>query len=277
MSVRSHYNAKPQQSYSERRQSPAYLLRLANNRLKRHLISSLSVYPPSPRLHVLDIGCGNGGDLQKWAFVAQQRKGVEYVGIDVSDRSIRHALERYQQMEASMESHEFHARFRVYNTLEPIPELVSQSFDLISAQFVMNYLCADRRCLDTVLGTVARCLKEGGFFFGVVLDGKALHTQSNGKNMENDLVSITWTSPVSYRFSLVDCVFACEEYVLEETTFQKALERHGFTLEVWENGYIHWDHYVRGTMPNLPAEEMAVLSLYAVFIAEKKKKKEEKA
>lgn len=46
-------------------------------------------------LKVLDIGCGKGGDLQKWQ---SSRKVELYVGADPADVSIKQAKERYEQM-----------------------------------------------------------------------------------------------------------------------------------------------------------------------------------
>jgi mRNA (guanine-N7-)-methyltransferase len=76
-----------------------------------------------PRLKVLDLGCGKGGDLNKWGKVGTE----EYVGIgtslrvsselllsslyaDVAEKSVQQAQERYLK---SANSREYTARFLV--------------------------------------------------------------------------------------------------------------------------------------------------------------------
>ena len=45
-------------------------------------------------LKVLDLGCGKGGDLQKW-----QKAGLrEYIGVDIADVSVQQARSRWEQL-----------------------------------------------------------------------------------------------------------------------------------------------------------------------------------
>lgn len=46
-----------------------------------------------PDYTVLDMGCGKGGDIQKWGLA----KIKEYVGADIASVSIQQARERYQE------------------------------------------------------------------------------------------------------------------------------------------------------------------------------------
>merc|ERR1719318_1246068 len=49
------------------------------------------------RIRVLDMGCGKGGDLQKW-----QRAGVSHVvGVDIAATSIEQCKDRYHEMKGS--------------------------------------------------------------------------------------------------------------------------------------------------------------------------------
>jgi mRNA (guanine-N7-)-methyltransferase len=61
-------------------------------------------------IKVLDIGCGKGGDLQKWQ---SSRKLELYVGCDPADVSIKQARERYETMKKRTRRGQylFHAEF----------------------------------------------------------------------------------------------------------------------------------------------------------------------
>lgn len=72
-------NARPNIDRVTRNESPIIGLKNFNNWIKSVLISKYGRRDQSsgPRVKVLDLGCGKGGDLQKWA-----RAGTdEYIGI----------------------------------------------------------------------------------------------------------------------------------------------------------------------------------------------------
>jgi mRNA (guanine-N7-)-methyltransferase len=124
--VKQHYNTVPQRGREWRNTASKIRgLRSFNNWVKSSVIQKFSPcddYTPGsseqtkwaegmegggfdgmhnekPGLLVLDIGCGKGGDLGKWAQAPQP---VElYVGVDPADVSIEQARERYRDMRDS--------------------------------------------------------------------------------------------------------------------------------------------------------------------------------
>jgi mRNA (guanine-N7-)-methyltransferase len=65
LTVRSHYNARPNQTPNARSHSPSIRIKKLNNWIKAALINSTA-----PRgAVVLDLCCGKGGDLAKWQGV----------------------------------------------------------------------------------------------------------------------------------------------------------------------------------------------------------------
>ena len=104
--VRQHYNERPEQDVHARQNSPIFRLRKFNNWVKSVLIAKFQPEPDDdipPGSLVLDIGCGKGGDLQKW--LKAEARG--YVGIDIADVSVQQARERYE----GIRGRRFPARF----------------------------------------------------------------------------------------------------------------------------------------------------------------------
>jgi mRNA (guanine-N7-)-methyltransferase len=61
--VADHYNARPDSGVAQRGRSPILHLRSFNNWVKSVLIRE---FLSAPKLKVLDLACGKGGDLLKW-------------------------------------------------------------------------------------------------------------------------------------------------------------------------------------------------------------------
>ena len=96
---------RPEVGRSARRDSPIYGLKSFNNWIKSVLMQKMA-YPALSQSRarrnvranltltgrVLDIGCGKGGDLQKW----RSARIKEYVGIDIAGVSVTQARDRWR-------------------------------------------------------------------------------------------------------------------------------------------------------------------------------------
>ncbi|KAF2200579.1 mRNA capping enzyme, large subunit [Delitschia confertaspora ATCC 74209] len=187
--VKQHYNMVPERGRDWRvTESKIKGLRSFNNWVKS---STIQKFTGEERgIKVLDIGCGKGGDLQKWQ---SSRKLDLYVGCDPADVSITQARERYETMKKRTRRGQylFHAEFYTKDCfgewLGDIPIIkevgidgtvgpgnaVSQrwgggGFDIVSMMFCMHYAFESEGKARGMLRNVAGALKKGGRFLGTI-------------------------------------------------------------------------------------------------------------
>lgn len=219
--VREHYNAVPERGREWRKtDSRIKGLRAFNNWVKSCVIQKFapdedfiaavedSGYgpgappqrPPQKGLLVTDMGCGKGGDLEKWQQCPQP---VDlYVGLDPAEISIQQAKGRYFDMRNRRGRHRryhhhqqnhplFHAEFYVQDCFGhwlghiPIIQEVGidpsvgpagnpmsarwggGGFDVVTSMFAMHYAFESEEKARQMLHNVAGLLKKGGRFIGV--------------------------------------------------------------------------------------------------------------
>ena len=148
-------------------------------------------------LLVLDIGCGKGGDLGKWAKAPQN---VElYVGIDPAEISIDQARTRYAEMRGRggrggrVFQGEFFAKDGYGEWIGDLP-IVQEvgidgsvgpggggssrwgggGFDVVTMMFCMHYAFESEAKARGMLRNVAGALKKGGRFIGVIPNSDVL-------------------------------------------------------------------------------------------------------
>lgn len=201
--VRQHYNSVPERGRQWRTtDSKIKGLRVFNNWIKSCIIQRYSPdedHTPGSReagrssgqdLLVLDIGCGKGGDLNKWQAAPQPIQ--LYVGLDPADVSITQARDRYRSMSSrggrgGRGGHRgrpppFEGRFYVKDcygeSIEDL-EIIRQvgfdpspmnrrGFDVVSMMFSMHYAFESETNARNMLRNVAGALKKGGRFIGAI-------------------------------------------------------------------------------------------------------------
>ena len=193
--VRQHYNMVPERG-REWRQTDSKIkgLRSYNNWVKSSLIQKF--IGDERNLKILDIGCGKGGDLQKWQA---SRKVELYVGCDPADVSIKQAKDRYAQMQKKSRRL-FHAEFYAKDCfgewLGDIPIIrdvgidpgvgpgnaMSQrwgggGWDMVTMMFCMHYAFESEAKAKGMLRNVAGALKKGGRFIGCIPNSDILSTK----------------------------------------------------------------------------------------------------
>ncbi|KAG9522203.1 mRNA capping enzyme, large subunit, partial [Aureobasidium melanogenum] len=195
--VSAHYNAVPERGRDWRKtESKIQGLRSLNNWIKSCMIQKFSLSEDRDyRPIVLDMGCGKGGDLQKWQSAPQTPR--LYVGVDPADVSIDQARGRYIEMQRRrrgprnakhLEAH-FFAQDAFGVSLANIPivrevgfdphagpdttgaitaRFSQGGFDVVSMMFCLHYSYESEETARGMLKNVAGALKKGGCFLGVM-------------------------------------------------------------------------------------------------------------
>lgn len=240
--VRQHYNAVPQRGREWRKTGSLIKgLRSLNNWVKAAVIQKFSPsesFQPGATgsrqqddrgLLVLDIGCGKGGDLQKWQQAPQ--KLALYVGLDPADVSIDQARERYSEMQKGgrggggyrdrgPSKRIFQAEFLVKDCygewigdlpivqevgIDPsvgptLPGAINMSsrfggggFDVVTMMFCMHYAFESEAKARGMLKNVAGSLKKGGRFIGVIPNSDILTSKVAEHNKKHG-VSVSGAS-----------------------------------------------------------------------------------
>ncbi|KAJ3484219.1 hypothetical protein NLI96_g5781 [Meripilus lineatus] len=277
-----HYNARPEVGVVQRNESPIIGLKSFNNWVKSVLITQFAhpilsaslnhAYLQTPNQRgrgermagmgggtrvsgkVLDMGCGKGGDLTKWA----KARIKEYIGVDIAAVSIEQARDRYNTLRPPKFKAHFYATDCYSLPLSSsLPQHLVQEvfpphgpeFDVVSMQFCMHYAFESEEKARTMLNNVSRWLKKGGQFVGTIPNAgqlldklDKLPPNSRDLSFGNAVYKIRFEErhhrPIfghRYWFYLKDAVDDVPEYI------------------------VHWDHFVK-----LAAE----YSLHPVYMKE---------
>ncbi len=167
-----------------RKHSSIYNLRVFHNWIKRRLLSEASNYLRTTYnmkdLGLLDLAVGRGGDLNKW----YNNEIYKVVGIDVDEKSITEAKERYRRMVRNIERENKTVpeyNFFVYDLSNPENikhidyKIQNRKFDIVSCQFALHYFFKSDISLDTLIRTVSRYIKKNGMFIGTTMDGSKVN------------------------------------------------------------------------------------------------------
>ncbi|KAA8916185.1 hypothetical protein TRICI_001676 [Trichomonascus ciferrii] len=235
--VRSHYNERPDVGVEKRKQSPIFKLRSFNNFIKSVLIQTHGAY----RAVVLDIGCGKGGDLLKWA----KNMCTGWIGIDIADVSVQQAKSRYEQMNRKSFWADFCVGDAFSERVEDIVHPDAFPVDVVSIQFSLHYAFKSEETIRTLLDNVSRALKPGGSFLGTIPNADFLmehvwSTPEGVKSWGNSLYRIQFEElpPKSlnppfghqYSFFLEDAVENVPEYIVPFDCLQKLCTEYGLEL-----------------------------------------------
>lgn len=131
----------------------------------------------APGMRVADVGCGAGITSELLHDITQP--GGRIIGIDVSEKRIAHARERYTKDSI---------QFKQRDMLLPLEDL--GTFDFVWVRFVLEYFLADS-C--AVVENISRIVKPGGILCLIDLDYNCLSHYGMSARMERTLFSIVRT------------------------------------------------------------------------------------
>jgi len=250
------YNTRPEVGVVQRLESPIIGLKNFNNWVKSVLItrfahpvlaasSSSNVYSSSRggagrggAGKVLDMGCGKGGDITKWA----KARVRELFGVDIASVSVDQARSRWESLRAPRFDASFAALDCYTESLSKAfpPAKLAQPFDVVSMQFCMHYAFENVQKARCMLENVSRWLRPGGVFIGTIPNAEQLleHLGTLPPNSEdlsfgNSIYKIRFedraqkpTFGHKYWFFLQDAVENVPEYIVRWDNFVQMAAEH---------------------------------------------------
>ncbi len=183
-------------SQGSRADSYIYHMRNFNGWVKATLIALSSPQNPSKSgLTVLDLACGKGGDLQKWALHKNSIR--KYVGVDVARGSLKEAAERATSNNqlSRLKSISFvvadlgsdvigcKSKRKLLTWSKQSPEFSptrsggvspTEQFDMVSIQFAIHYMMSSEERARRFMKTVGDLMSIGGILIVTTIDARVV-------------------------------------------------------------------------------------------------------
>lgn len=211
-------------------------LRSFNNWVKAWLIDTYGKHKS-----VLDLACGRGQDLTKWAIA----NCTLYIGIDVSQAAVDEARRRAARFQfASV--HQFDL------SRTPLQPPLKEQVDVVTCMFALHYFWSCERALRCLLTTIVKNLKRGGTILLTFPDAVALKhyfergvVRGDTRVATNGLFKLSmleerWQAlqfapgcrPFgwAYSFTLPGAVQGCTEYIVPISVLLEILKEFGLEL-----------------------------------------------
>lgn len=232
----------------------------------------------SPGDHVVELGCGVGGDYFKHV-----RAGAGRVSsFDLSSSNIKEAKRRAQN--AGM--HDEPTRLLVEQSqwavcdatkeddLKSAARLVGrEEADVLSCQFVLQYLCEAEEVLQRFFDWAATILKRGGLIIATAPDGEAIRRLTSGGGIFKSSTLLIEKEASSFnisdfghpvKFSLIESRLAqdVKEFLLPKHKFVSVAKERGFRLVELKP---FSEHYSKSRKLTREEEEASFLNFSVVF------------
>lgn len=235
-----------------------------NNLIKAHQIKWASTIArecfEKEKVDVVDLCCGRGGDLTKWAQIPL---GFVFM-TDASLECVSEAAARYSTVKGMSikckDKKGFKARFAVHDAFDTkaktlLKELQllgtkGQHFHVASCQFSIHYSCGSRDYLDYFLSCVSASLAPGGIFIGTTISDEAIVNifKTHGTEYSSDGIQIHFPPAsvhalkksiddlnilefgIEYFITVEDSVSNLPEYIVPWQQLCQMCERHSLML-----------------------------------------------
>ena len=197
-------------------------IRKNHNDTKRALIQAVA----KQGQNILDVGCGFGGDLQKW-----HKCGVNINMCDPEPSAITEARIRAKNM---------HLRVNFYEG--DIHNCPNRKFDVICFNFSLHYIFASKELFFSSIREIKKRMKPSGYLMGIIPDsekitfktpfkddmGNFFVTKDNGNGGFGEKLFV----------NLVDTPYYADGPKSEPIAYKDLLVTHleelGFSLQLWE-------------------------------------------
>lgn len=259
--VAQHYNTLEEKGLDERSKSRIVHLRNFHNWIKSMLINEYLSKIKNRKKHneplrVLDIGCGKGGDLQKW----KKANITHLICCDIASVSLDQCKSRYEDMKSrnyrdrypsNVFSIEYIAADCTRVRLREKYKDVTMKLDLVSCQFAFHYSFESLTQAECMMRNASECLQPGGYFIGTILDAndliaraRKLGSNSYGNDVYKVIFHCNTNKPplfgAKYNFHLEGRV-DCPEFLVHFGTFIKLAKKYGLKLAKKEKFYAYYE------------------------------------
>jgi len=197
-------------------------IRRNHNDAKRALIQ----YATKEGFSILDVGCGFGGDLQKW-----HKCGANINMCDPEPSALVEARSRAKNM---------HMRVNFYEG--DIHNCPNRKFDLICYNFSLHYIFASRDKFFSSIKEIRKRMKSGGKLIGIIPDSEKIIFRTPLKDDMGNFFLMKEHGNGGFGeklfVNLTDTPFYADGPKSEPIAYKDHLVTHleelGFRLELWE-------------------------------------------
>jgi len=197
-------------------------LRKLHNDEKRALIEKVTRKGDT----ILDVGCGFGGDLQKWRGV-----GANINMCEPSAEALEEAKSRAKNM-----------KMRVNFYHGDITSCPNRKYDVVCYNFALHYIFASRELFMTSIHEIKKRMKPGGVFIGIIPDSEKIIFKTPYQDEAGNFFKMKETSNGDFGeklfVQLVDTPYYADgpkaEPIGHKDLLITHLENMGFSLEYWK-------------------------------------------
>jgi ubiquinone/menaquinone biosynthesis C-methylase UbiE len=197
-------------------------LRKLHNNCKRNLIQKWV----TSGSHVLDCGCGRGGDIHKWNSIPK----LKITAVDPDEESLKEA---YQRATTAGVGIWFLPPGDIQQAVNFGP------YDVVCYNFSLHYIFESLDTYTKSIWALAKCIKTGGLLIGItpdrtrilsVLNSKPKFVDKLGNTIElrNDRLMVNLMGGPFYAEG------GREEPILDPDMFIHSMRENGFRVLVWE-------------------------------------------
>ena len=197
-------------------------IRKNHNNAKRDLIQSTTL----DGQHILDVGCGFGGDLQKW-----HKCGANINMCDPEPEAL---------LEAKSRANNMHMRVNFYEG--DIHACPKRKFDVVCFNFSLHYIFASRELFFSSIHEIKKRMKPGGSLIGIIPDSEKIIFKTPHLDEMGNFFKLKDHGNGGFGeklfVNLVDTPYYAEGPKSEPVAYKDLLVTHleelGFKLQSWE-------------------------------------------
>lgn len=197
-------------------------IRRFHNDEKRRLIDRVS----RPNDDVLDVGCGFGGDLQKW-----RRVGVVLTMCEPDADALQEAKNRARGL-----------NYRVNFYSGDISACPNKQYDIVCYNFSLHYAFRSHNLFFRTMNEIKKRIKPGGILTGIIPDSEQIMFKTPLRDDVGNFFEMRETSDGKFgemlHVYLVDTPYYADgpktEPIAHKDMLVTFLENNGFSLECWE-------------------------------------------